>query len=255
MIDCQNKFSCAAVAADAGTAAPAVEGGCAAETGGEAAGTTAATAGTDPSADRSAAADGPSRYPVGRAPRADCQCRIAARVRGPNRPSAPPGSKPAACSPCWIRRRAARSRFSPLFDHRAVAAPGPNDAARPAAAGTALIQRRLPRPGRRVVRFCPAHRRAVGVLVGRVGRAPAERQHDRASRAALPQRPSLRGGGRRLVVHGPAPLVALAFIERQRALRRLRAGKTLPCTRLPHTTSNDHRLVFIVCLSSCSRTR
>ena len=81
--------------------------------GGDAAGAIVVAAGPDPSADRSADADGPSRYPVARAPRADCQLRIAARVRGPNRPSAPPGSKTAACSPCWIRRRAARSRFSP----------------------------------------------------------------------------------------------------------------------------------------------
>ena len=68
MIDCQKRFSCAALAADAGAAVPAGDGGCAAGTGGDDAGATAATAGPDPPADRSDDADGPSRYPPSQFP-------------------------------------------------------------------------------------------------------------------------------------------------------------------------------------------
>ena len=107
--------------------------------------------------------------------------------------------------------------------HRTVAAPNPHRAPGPAP-GTALRQRRTPRPLRRAVGLPPAHRRAVGVLVSRVGRTPLERQNHRAARAALPQGPRP-GGRRRLVVHCPAVLVALTLVYRQRAHRRLRRGR------------------------------
>ena len=59
----------------------------------------AATAGDAPAA-RSASLWPPSRYPVAGTPRASCHSRIAARVRGPKRPSDTPGSKPSFSSPC-----------------------------------------------------------------------------------------------------------------------------------------------------------
>ena len=62
MIDCQNRFSCSAVPAS---------GACAA------AGASAATADPEPPAVRNASTAGPSRYPVARPPRDDCQFRIA----------------------------------------------------------------------------------------------------------------------------------------------------------------------------------
>ena len=64
MIDCQNRFTCSAVAA---------------------------AAGPDAATDRKPSAAGLSRYPVVRAPRAHCQPRIAGRVCGPNSPSVLPG--------------------------------------------------------------------------------------------------------------------------------------------------------------------
>ena len=81
MIDCQNRLS-----------DPAFPGG-------DPAGATAAAAGVGTPADRNAAAAGPSKYPVVGAPRDSWQRRIAARVCGPNRPSAPPGLNPSAWRP------------------------------------------------------------------------------------------------------------------------------------------------------------
>ena len=122
----------------------------------------------------------------------------------------PPGSTPSARRPCWICRRAARFRPSPSSTTGAVTPRQPDRAPRPAPRA-ALRQRRLPRAGCRIERFRSAYRRVVGVLVRRVSRAPAERQHHRAARAALLQRPSLRGR-RGLVVHRPAVLVPLALM-------------------------------------------
>ena len=146
MIDCQNSPSKSGVAA----------GG---------AGGTDAAGEPESLADCSASATGPSRYPVGRAPRADCQFRIAVRVRGPNRPSAVPGSKPCAPSPGWICRRAERSRpnlsstTGPLQPHARMRQPVPprelhSDSAR---------------------RALEVHRPAVPVAVTRVDRQRAHR--------------------------------------------------------------------------------
>ena len=69
-------------------------------TGGAAVGRAPDAAGRGEPEARRSSASASFRYPLAGAPRAACQRRIAARVRGPNRPSGVPGSKPAFRSPC-----------------------------------------------------------------------------------------------------------------------------------------------------------
>ena len=93
MMDCQNNPSSSAEAG--GDAAAGDAGGCAAvATVGPGPATCTSTE-PDAPAVRSTSAAAPSRYPVAHDPRDVCQFRIAARVHGPNRPSAPPGFEPA----------------------------------------------------------------------------------------------------------------------------------------------------------------
>lgn len=83
-----------------------------------------------------------------------------------------PGSKPAACSPCWIRRRAAPSGFS-SSSTTGRCSPRLERCSLVPAAGTALGWRRLPRaPAADSNDSAQPHRRTVGVLVGGVGRTP-----------------------------------------------------------------------------------
>ena len=67
------------------------------------------------------------------------------------------------------------SRSGPLQPHTRTMQP------RPAAARTALGQRRLPGVCAGGIRFRPAYRSTVGVLVCRVGRAPAEQARPEAA--------------------------------------------------------------------------
>ena len=138
----------------------------------------------------------------------------------------------------------------PLLDHRAVAAPHPDDAAR-AATRTALGQRRLARIVRRGVRCRPAHRRAVRVLIRRIRAAPIERQHHRTPRAV--NSPS--AAGRRLAVHRPNRTRSPCHSSTATAPARgcSPAGTATHTTML--TTSHEHSAAFIASPLPCPRGR
>ena len=130
----------------------------------------------------------------------------------------------------------------PFLHHRAVAAPHPNRAPR-TAPRAALRQSPLPGLGRRAVRLGPPERRAARLLVRRVGRAALERQHHRAPRAALRQR-ALARRSRRLVVHRPAVLVALALVDRQRT-HRVWAAADAAVHTVAQSTSAEPAMIFM----------
>ena len=178
-----------------------------------------------------------SRYPVARAaPR---------RLPRPNRRPRSRAEHPvrAALLDLTPRRTV---EVQPLLDHRAVAAPHPDDAAR-AATRTALGQRRLARIVRRGVRCRPAHRRAVRVLIRRIRAAPIERQHHRTPRAV--NSPS--AAGRRLAVHRPNRTRSPCHSSTATAPARgcSPAGTTTHTTML--TTSHEHSAAFIASLLPC----
>ena len=122
MIDCQNNPSSSAEAGGDATPAGNACGRAAVATVGPGLPIRSTTA-PDASAVRRASAAAPSRYPVARDPRDLCQLRIAARVRGPNNPSAPPGSNPLSRSPRLDRSPRARSSPRPSSTRRAPRIP------------------------------------------------------------------------------------------------------------------------------------
>ena len=174
------------------------------------------------------------------------------------RPDTPSPARPATTatpeSPPAVVGRTPRPRrtveVQPLLDHRAVAAPHPDDAAR-AATRTALGQRRLARIVRRGVRCRPAHRRAVRVLIRRIRAAPIERQHHRTPRAV--NSPS--AAGRRLAVHRPNRTRSPCHSSTATAPARgcSPAGTATHTTML--TTSHEHSAAFIASPLPCPRGR